>query len=139
MKAPPKIDHIGVIVADLEQASFTFGRLLGIKPSLIKDMPEAGIRLVRFEAANIAIELIQYLEGKSDFGRQVMGDAVGLNHLSIDVADMPTAIKHLTEAGLSLQDGFPTEGSIGSVAFFDPDPSTGILFEVSQEHGADKR
>ena len=92
MKAPPKIDHIGVIVADLEQASFTFGRLLGIKPSLIKDMPDAGIRLVRFEAANIAIELIQYLEGKSDFGRQAMGDAVGLNHLSIDVADMPTPL-----------------------------------------------
>ncbi len=138
MKAPPTIDHIGVVVADLEQASFAFSRLLGIQPSLIKDMPEVGIRLARFEATNIAIELIQYIGGKSDFGRRIMGDTIGLNHLSIEVADMPNAIKHLTEAGLSLQDGFPRECSVGRVVFFDPDPSTAILFEVTEGHGEKK-
>ena len=135
MTGPAKIDHIGVIVQDLDQASASFTRVLGVAPCLVKELPKAGLRLARFEAANVAIELIEYIDGGGGFGRRVMGDAAGLNHISIDVDDVPSAVERLVAGGLALQDGFPDEGSTGPVAFFEPDAASGVLFEVSRHDG----
>ncbi len=132
MKTAPKIDHVGVIVADLEKASAVFCRLLGVDPSLVKDMPEVGIRLARFDAANVAIELIEYLDAGKSFARKVMGDATGLNHLSVEVDDVTAAVDRMVEVGLAPQDGFPCAGSTGDIAFFETEPDTGVLFEVSE-------
>lgn len=137
MTTAPRIDHVGVIVADLERASAVFRRLLGTGPSLTKEMPEAGIRLARFEAANIAVELIEYVDDGDSFGRKVMGDAIGLNHLSVEVGDVTVAVDAMAAAGLSPQDGFPCAGSTGEIAFFETEPATGVLLEVSRHRKED--
>ena len=56
----------------------------------------------------------------------------GLNHFSAQVEDIDSAITELTLAGFKLQDGFPQEGAHGQVAFFEPDETTGLLFEICQ-------
>ncbi len=122
-----KIDHIGIIVADLERAAEKLSVLLG--EAVIKDLPEVGLRVAEFRAANVSIELLQYMPG-AEFARGVMGSRPGLNHLSIRVENVERSIEELREAGFVPMEGFPRRGAHGRVAFFEPDAVTGLLFEI---------
>lgn len=127
-----RIDHMGIIVSDLAASIAMFEKLLGEGPSSTKEMPAVGLRIAVFEAENISIELLEYADEKSAFAKKVMGEKNGLNHFSAEVDDIDRAIAELTQAGFKLQEGFPQEGVHGQVAFFEPDETTGLLFEICQ-------
>ena len=126
----PHIDHIGIIVADLEQATARLRPLFG-EHAAIRELPDAGLRVAEFHAANVVIELLQYT-GDAAFARGVMGERLGLNHVSARVDDVDHSISELTAAGFTPMQGFPRQGAHGRVAFFEPDRVTGLLFEVCQ-------
>jgi methylmalonyl-CoA/ethylmalonyl-CoA epimerase len=128
----PHVDHIGVIVADLDAAARTFEGLFGAPPKAIKTLEEAGLRVAEFEAANVTIELIEYLEPGASFAKTVMGAREGINHLSLRVGDVEASIRTLEGAGVKPMEGFPTRGSHGRVAFFDPATTHGLLVEVCE-------
>ena len=131
MKAP-HIDHIGIIVADLEQAAARLRPLFGSHAAL-RELPEVGLRVAEFHAANVVIELLQYTDqGDPAFAKGVMGERLGLNHLSARVEDIGRSISDLTAAGFTPMQGFPRQGAHGRIAFFEPDDVTGLLFEVCQ-------
>lgn len=127
----PHIDHLGIIVADLEQAIARLAPLFGA-PSRRRELAEVGLRVAEFDAANIVIELLQYTEAGTGFARRVMGDRLGLNHLSARVADVERSVAELGASGFAPMEGFPRQGAHGRVAFFEPDAVTGLLFEVCQ-------
>jgi methylmalonyl-CoA epimerase len=129
----PVIDHIGIVVADLDRSVARLRPLFGV-PKMTKDMPEVGLRVAEFDAANVTVELLQYTGTNDGFARRVMGDKLGLNHISARVGDVEAAVAELGEAGFRLMDGFPREGAHGRVAFFEPDATTGLLFEICRPH-----
>ena len=128
----PHIDHVGIIVADLDRASARLQPLFGERV-LTRELPEVGLRVAEFHAANVVIELLQYTgEREAAFARSVMGERLGLNHISARVADVEQSVAELRAAGLTPQAGFPRQGAHGRIAFFEPDDVTGLLFEVCQ-------
>lgn len=127
----PHIDHIGIIVADLEAAIERLGPLFGGAPA-VKELTHVGLRVAEFHAANIIVELLQYSGANDAFARRVMGERLGLNHLSARVGDVERSIAELRAAGLEPMQGFPRQGAHGRVAFFEPDALTGLLFEICQ-------
>ena len=127
----PYIDHIGIIVESLDRSVQLFEALFHLRPSKIKELPEAGLRVAHLQAQNIEIELIQY-SGVDTFGQKVMGRERGINHLSVRVKDIERALKDSAQKGLKVMEGFPREGSHGQVAFFDPDSTQGILLEMCE-------
>ena len=126
---PPRVDHIGVLVPDLESAVAKFCRLLEGLPPVRRDLPEVGLRIAEFQTENLNIELIAY-DGPAEFARRVMGNDIGINHLTIQVENVGDAVAKLTDAGLRVQEGFPRPGAHGMVAFFQRDDTTGLLLEV---------
>ncbi len=128
----PTIGHVGIIVEDLSAAVETLTGLLGVPPERIKEMPGVGVKLAEFHMANLILELIQYTSDERNFAKDVMGERVGLNHLSVTVPDVDESIRSWTEKGLALAEGFPIKGAHGRVAFFETEPKTGILFEICQ-------
>ena len=133
----PRIDHIGIIVPDLEAAIARFGALLGGLAPERRDLPDVGLRIAEFHAANIAIELIAY-DGEAQLARRVMGSTPGFNHVTVAVDDVDAAIGRLGAAGFRLQPGFPRAGAHGTVAFFERDQETGMLFEVCAPEANEK-
>jgi methylmalonyl-CoA/ethylmalonyl-CoA epimerase len=81
------IDHIGIVVADLDQAIERLGPLFGGSP-VVKELAEAGLRVAEFQAANVTVELLQYTGTNDAFARRVMGERLGLNHVSARVENM---------------------------------------------------
>jgi methylmalonyl-CoA/ethylmalonyl-CoA epimerase len=128
----PRVDHIGVIVPDLERAIEHLSQMLeGLVPQR-RNLPEVGLRIAEFQTENLNIELIAY-DGTADFAREVMGSGTGINHLSLQVKDIDGAIARLTGAGLRLRQGFPRRGARGTVAFFERDGATGLLLEICSQ------
>ncbi len=128
----PVVNHIGVIVADLDAGIAMFKRLFGGDPASVKEMPEMGLKIAVFEAANVAIELLQYTGTNDEFAKQAMGEAPGVNHISFGVGKLADTIGELEAAGAELRDGFPCQGAHGRVAFFEPSSTGGVLFEVCE-------
>ncbi len=127
----PHIDHIGILVADLDAALVKLKPLFG-DPVRVKLLAEEGLRIAELEAANVTLELLQYTGGNDALARRVMGEQLGLNHISARVADVERSAAELRAAGLSPMQGFPRQGAHGRVAFFEPDDVTGLLFEICQ-------
>jgi len=128
----PYVDHIGIIVEDLEQSVTMFERLFHLKATKIKDMHEVGLRIAQLNAANISIELLQYSGQGESFAKRTMGVKPGVNHLAIRVKNIKNSLKDLENKGLNTMEGFPRAGSHGVVAFLDPGTTHGILLEVSE-------
>lgn len=131
MTAPCTIDHIGVVVEDLDSAVQRYSVMLGLSPELWREMPEVGLRVAVFRTANISIELLCYTE-RGSFAQAVMGGERGLNHIALATKDLPAETQRLNRAGLSTQPGFPRDGAHGRVAFFERDPVTGTLLELCE-------
>ncbi len=124
------IDHIGIIVDDLEASVAMFTKMLGEGPTMTKDMPENGLKIAEFETANVAIELLQHTGPNTDYARQVMGEKSGINHFSLRVDNVGEAISQMVTLGAEKMDGFPRTGAHGQVAFFKPESTGNILIEV---------
>lgn len=131
----PHIDHIGILVADLDAAVGALRPVLG-EPARTQVLADVGLRVAEFAAANITLELLQY-DGPAEFARKVMGEQLGLNHVSARVADIGQALAELGRAGLKPMPGFPRQGAHGQVAFFEPDAVTGLRFEICQPESGD--
>ncbi len=127
----PHIQHMGIIVDDLKESLYLFERLLDLSPVEISEIPDAGLKVARLEAANIDIELIEYTK-EDAFGKKVMGAAKGVNHLAVRVDSVESALQDARLKGFKIQDGFPREGSRGKVAFFETNTTHGILLEICE-------
>jgi methylmalonyl-CoA epimerase len=128
----PTIDHIGVIVDALEPAILAWSRILPGAALTRRSLPEVGLEVAEFEAANVSIELLQYSGREGGFAREVMGGELGVNHVSIDVADLDAALGRLATQGVEPMPGFPRRGAHGQIAFMRRDPSVGMLVELCQ-------
>jgi methylmalonyl-CoA/ethylmalonyl-CoA epimerase len=131
-----EVDHIGVVVDDLEDAVARYSAILG-PPAKRVELEEVGLRVAEFETANVTIELIQYAGDKAAFAKEVMGEAVGLNHVSLRVGDLAESLEAARRSGLRVQDGFPRRGAHGEVAFFERDAATGLLLEFCEPDTSD--
>src|SRR5690554_3368165 len=95
----PAIDHVGIIVEDLESSAALMEKLMPGVPTRRKSLPHVGLEVIEFLAANVIIELLQYTDENSQFARQTMGDAPGFNHISISVPKLDSALESLAESG----------------------------------------
>jgi hypothetical protein len=57
---------------------------------------------------------------------------MGLNHISVTVEDLGTALDRFSAKGLKVMPGFPRQGAHGRVAFFQPEAQLGFLLEICQ-------
>ncbi len=129
---PPRIDHIGIVVDDLDASVASMTRMLPGAPVRRRSIPDAGLEVAEFVTENIVVELLQYTDDGDGFGRAVMGSASGVNHLSVGVDDLDGALGALRDAGIEASAGFPRRGAHGRIAFLPRDPGTGLLFELCQ-------
>jgi methylmalonyl-CoA/ethylmalonyl-CoA epimerase len=127
------VDHIGMIVRDLDHTLALWEKLFAVKPTIIHDMPEVGLRIAHLKAQNVEIELLQYTTEEESFGRKAMGSSPGVNHLSIRVDHVDDSVQQYERKGVMAKEGFPRQGSHGRIAFFEPETMDGILIEICEQ------
>ncbi len=130
-----RLNHVAIVVPDLQAASATYRDTLGAHVSEPVDLPEHGVTTVFVELPNTKIELLHPLGENSPIAtfleRHVSG---GIHHLCFEVDDIVAARDRLVAKGARvLGDGQPRAGAHGKpVLFLHPKDFDGTLIEIEQ-------
>jgi len=126
------IDHVGIAVANLEEALAAWGRL-GLGEPVIEEIPDQGVRVAMLPVGTGKIELLEPLRPDSPVGRFLERRGPGLHHVALRVDDLEAALAAAEARGLELIDRRPRTGAGGSrIAFLHPRATGGTLVELCQ-------
>jgi methylmalonyl-CoA/ethylmalonyl-CoA epimerase len=130
-----RLNHVAIVVPDLDQAASIYAELLGADVSAPLDLPEHGVTTVFIELPNTKIELLHPLGDESPIAKFLeRNPAGGMHHLCYEVDDIIAARDKLTAAGARIiGDGKPIIGAHGKpVLFLHPKDFCGTLVELEQ-------
>lgn len=127
-----KIDHIGIIVKDLDRALARYREGLGLACSGTKEIPDAGVRVAFFPIGDTTIELVEFSRLDENVDELLRNQPQGISHICFEVDNLKESLEELTGKGFRLLKGFPRRGAHGMVAFFHPDGLEGALFEICE-------
>ena len=125
------IHHIGVAVADLDEAVSTYERLLGASVEVRETIVSQGAEAVALHVGDGRVELLAPLEDDTPVGRFLARRGPGMHHVAYEVEDLRAELARLDGAGVQLVDREPRRGLYGlQVAFIHPDAVHGVLTEL---------
>lgn len=130
-----KLNHVAIVVPDLEQAAAVYRDTLGARVSAPLDLPEHGVTTVFVELPNTKIELLLPLGENSPIARFLdKNPSGGMHHVCYEVEDILAARDRLVAAGARiLGDGQPKTGAHNKpVLFLHPKDFCGTLVELEQ-------
>lgn len=129
-----ELDHVGIAVADLEEAVGHYRRTLGLEPVHRERVEDQGVEEVLFRIGASYVQLLGALGAGTPVGRFLASRGPGLHHVAYRVQDLPAALERLRTEGVPLIDEAPRPGSRGTrIAFVHPRGMGGVLVELVQE------
>lgn len=130
-----KLNHVAIVVPDLDKATATYRDTLGATVSAPTDLPEHGVTTVFVELPNTKIELLLPLGENSPIAKFLeKNPSGGMHHVCYEVDDIIAARDKLIAAGARiLGDGEPKNGAHNKpVLFLHPKDFCGTLVELEQ-------
>jgi methylmalonyl-CoA/ethylmalonyl-CoA epimerase len=125
------IHHLGVAVADLDEAVTAYERVFGARLEHRETVPDQGVEAASLRVGEGRVELLASLGEETPVGKFLAKRGPGMHHVAFEVDDVGTALDELNEEGVELVDERPRHGLFGlEVAFLHPDALDGVLAEV---------
>ena len=136
------INHIAIVVADLDTAAAKWRDMLGVDVSAPRILKDHGVRVAFVRSANGQVELMEPYGNKSPIaGFLQRNPEGGMHHICYEVDDINVSCQTLEEKGARvLGDGAVKMGAHGNpVLFLNPKDFNGTLIELEQvsKDGAD--
>lgn len=128
---PLGVHHVGLAVADLDDAIETYTALLGGNLEHREVLSDQGVEAASVVFGASRIELLAPTGEDTPVGRFLAKRGPGMHHVAYEVDDVGVALAELAAAGTELIDTAPRRGLFGlQVAFIHPDAVHGVLTEV---------
>jgi methylmalonyl-CoA epimerase len=128
---PRGIHHLGVAVADLDEAVDTYRRLFGAELEHRETVPDQGVEAASLRIGGGRVELLASLGEETPVGKFLAKRGPGMHHVAYEVDDVGEALGELAAEGAELIDERPKRGLFGlEVAFVHPDAVHGVLAEI---------
>ncbi|GCE27008.1 methylmalonyl-CoA epimerase [Dictyobacter alpinus] len=133
---PRRIDHVAIIVHNLEQALTFYRDTLGITPSEIKEVPTEQVRIAFLPMGGpegSQLELIEPTPSNASLTKFLTKRGEGLHHLCLQVDDIDSALNDLKAKGAAVLDEQPRMAAEGRAIFLHPKSSNGVLLELLEK------
>jgi methylmalonyl-CoA epimerase len=130
---PKRIDHIAIIVRNIEQALHFYRDTLGIAPSEIKEVPTEQVRIAFLPMGGPGgseIELIEPTTADSSLMKFLEKRGEGMHHICLEVGDIEAALQEMREKGVPILDAQPRIAAEGRAIFLHPKGTNGVLLEL---------
>jgi methylmalonyl-CoA epimerase len=125
------VHHVGIAVADLDQAIATYTSLFGAELELHTRVDEQGLEAAGLRLGEGRVELLTPLADETPVGKFLAKRGPGMHHVAYAVDDIRAALAELKADGVQLVDEEPRQGVFGhEIAFLHPDAVHGVLTEV---------
>ena len=129
-----RIDHIGVMVRDIDEAVKVFSEIFGFRKvdSSSYTDSEGDFKSAKVAAGEVTIELIEPLNPNGSLANFLQKRGEGLHHISIEVDDIDRELELLRTKGVRLINEEAQVVGDSKVAFVHPVATKGILVELTQ-------
>jgi methylmalonyl-CoA epimerase len=125
------VHHIGIAVADLDDAIDTYVRLFGATLEHRATVEEQGVEAASLRTGAGRVELLRALGPDTPVGKFVAKRGPGMHHVAFEVDDLGAELTRLRADGAQLIDETPRSGLFGlQVAFVHPEATGGVLAEL---------
>ena len=132
-----RIDHIAVVVEDIENARGFYEDALGLNLTHVENVEEQESIVAFFPTGGSEIELVQPTTDNSGVARYLAKRGPGIHHICLEVDDIQATLDDLKAKGVELINETPVTGSGGKqIAFVHPRSTSGVLIELYQAAGA---
>ena len=125
-----RIDHIAIVVENLERALAVYRDALGMRVTAVKEMPEQDVMMAFLPAGDSEIELLEPIHPDSGIAKYLAKRGEGLHHICLEVDDIEGTLADLKTRGAQLIDETPKQGAYGRIAFIHPKGAPGVLIEL---------
>jgi methylmalonyl-CoA/ethylmalonyl-CoA epimerase len=132
-----RIDHVGVAVADLDEAIEFYGRVFGMRCLHQETNAEQGVREAMLAVGPTAeggcIQLLAPLSPESTIAKFLDRNGPGVQQVAYTVEDIDAACAALRGRGVRLLYDAPRRGTANSrINFVHPKDAGGVLVELVQ-------
>ena len=132
-----KIDHVAVIVSDIDAALEFWRDALDLKLSRVEDVPEQDAEVTFLQLGDSEIELLRPTVDGSGVAQFLAEHGSGMHHIALEVDDLEAMIERLQAKGVRLINHKPFAAAGGRRAVFvHPSGTGGVLVELYE--GTDK-
>ena len=128
-----RIDHIAVVVDDIEGALNFWRDALGLEMTHLEEVAEQQSIVAFLPTGDSEIELVKPTTATSGVAKYLAKRGPGLHHLCVEVDDIHATLAQLKAKGVKLINEMPTIGAGGKqIAFVHPGSASGVLVELYQ-------
>ncbi|MFM8773893.1 MAG: methylmalonyl-CoA epimerase [Actinomycetota bacterium] len=130
-----RIDHVGIAVADLDEAVAFYASAFGLAVVHEEINEEQGVReaMLAVGDSGSCIQLLAPLSSDSPIGKFLERSGPGIQQIAYGVDDVEVAADRLRAAGVRMLYDAPKTGTAGSrVNFAHPKDCGGVLIELVQ-------
>ncbi len=128
-----KLNHVAIVVPDLEKAAALYRDTLGAQVSKPLDLPEHGVSTVFITLPNSKIELLHPLGAHSPIAKFLAKNPAGsMHHICYEVLDIKTAAAKLQDKGARVLGDIRIGAHGKPVLFLHPQDFCGTLIELEE-------
>jgi methylmalonyl-CoA/ethylmalonyl-CoA epimerase len=128
-----RINHIALVVGDMDQALSFWRDGLGLKLQHTETVPEQQATVAFLPVGESHVELVSPTTGDSGLARYLAKRGPGMHHVCVEVDDIVKALERLRSKNFRLIDESPRLGWDGrQYAFVHPESAHGVLVELYQ-------
>lgn len=130
--SPIRLDHVGIAVENIADGEPVL-EALGCEKLSDEPGPDDTYRWAYYRLGNASrLELVAPLTDDSFIQSYIDDHGVGLHHVTLEVADLPTVRDAIEASGYDVVDETTYDG--WTEAFVSPRNPTGVLFQLMEYH-----
>lgn len=131
-----RIDHIALVVDDMDKALHFWNEGLGMELSHMEEVPREHSIVAFLPAKESEVELVSPTDNESGVARFLNKRGPGMHHICLEVYDIEATMAHLKSKGVRLINETPEIGTGGKkIAFIHPESTHGVLVELYELSG----
>ncbi len=131
MAAGIRVDHVAIVVPDIDAAMRFWRDGLGLPVDRIEDVPSQQASVAFLPAGETEVELVKPTSDDSGTARFLAKRGPGVHHVCFRVDDLTKTLAHLKSMNIRLINEEPVSAGDGKrLAFVHPENASGVLVEL---------
>jgi len=127
---PTHIEHIGIAVENLEEATKYYQEVLGLECYAVEEVADQKVKTAFFMVGQTKIELLESTDPQGPIGKFIEKKGAGIHHLAFAVENTDQALQDAADKGIQLIDKAARKGAEGlKIGFLHPKATFGVLTE----------
>ncbi|MBC8507319.1 MAG: methylmalonyl-CoA epimerase [Chloroflexi bacterium] len=126
-----KVDHVALVVGDIDAGLKFWRDALGLELEHIEDVPKEKSAIAFLPVGDVEVELVQPTSDDSGIAKYLEKRGPGMHHICLEVDDIEGMLAQLKEKDVKLIHEEPLIGVGGKkYAFIHPKAAFGVLVEL---------